>query len=101
MNDSLGERLRRQRERRDLAVAAITTTTKISPALLEALERDDVSRWPSGIFGRSLVRNYAEIIGLDPEEVVREFTERFPILPVRRAPPLRLLGSLTPHPTCA
>jgi transcriptional regulator with XRE-family HTH domain len=78
MSDSLGARLRRQRERRGLTIAVIATTTKISPALLEALERDDVSRWPSGIFRRAFVRSYAEIIGLDPEDVVREFTESFP-----------------------
>jgi cytoskeletal protein RodZ len=78
MSDSLGARLRRQRERRDLTIAAIAAATKISPSLLEALERDDVSRWPSGIFRRAFVRTYAEIIGLDPEDVVREFTANFP-----------------------
>jgi transcriptional regulator with XRE-family HTH domain len=78
MSGSLGARLRHQRERRGLTIAEISSATKIGPALLEALERDDVSRWPSGIFRRAFVRSYAQIVGLDPEEVVREFTECFP-----------------------
>jgi transcriptional regulator with XRE-family HTH domain len=88
MSDSLGVRLRRQRERRGLTIADISTATKIGPAMLEALERDDVSRWPSGIFRRAFVRSYAEIVGLDPEDVVREFTQCFPdpAGPSRRTP---------------
>ena len=46
--------------------------------LLEGLEHDDVSRWPSGIFRKSFIRAYAEAIGLDPEPIVREFLERHP-----------------------
>jgi hypothetical protein len=37
-----------------------------------------LSRWPSGVFRRAFMRSYAEAIGLDPDEVVREFLERFP-----------------------
>ena len=47
-------------------------------SLLEALERDDVSHWPSGIFRRAFIRAYAHAIGLDPDVVVREFLEVHP-----------------------
>jgi cytoskeletal protein RodZ len=75
---TFGPRLRQERERRHISLTSITQNTKISKALLEALERDDVSRWPAGIFRRSFVRAYAQSIGLNPDEVVREFLERFP-----------------------
>jgi cytoskeletal protein RodZ len=75
---TFGPRLRQERERRHISLTSIAENTKISRALLEALERDDVSRWPTGIFRRSFVRSYAQAIGLDPDEVVREFLERFP-----------------------
>ena len=75
---TFGPRLRQERERRQISLTSIAENTKISRSLLEALERDDVSRWPTGIFRRSFVRSYAQAIGLDPEEVVREFLERFP-----------------------
>jgi GAF domain-containing protein len=67
-----------QRERQEIAIATIATATKINPSLLKALERDDVSRWPQGIFRRAYIRDYACAIGLDPDVVVREFLERYP-----------------------
>jgi transcriptional regulator with XRE-family HTH domain len=76
--DSLGGRLRYERERRQIALKSIAESTKIGAALLDGLERDDVSRWPSGIFRKSFVKAYAEAIGLDPDPIVREFVERFP-----------------------
>jgi cytoskeletal protein RodZ len=73
MDSSLGTRLRAQRERKGVTLAAIADDTKISIALLEGLERDDVSRWPGGLFRRAYVRAYARAVGLEPEAVVREF----------------------------
>jgi transcriptional regulator with XRE-family HTH domain len=73
-----GSRLRMERERRTITLASISDNSKISHSLLEALERDDVSRWPSGIFRRSFIRTYAQAIGLDPDVIAREFLERFP-----------------------
>jgi len=78
MTNSFGARLRAQRERKRIALASIAHDTKIKASLFEALERDDVSAWPSGIFRRAFIRAYAEAIGLDPEAVVREFLQRFP-----------------------
>jgi transcriptional regulator with XRE-family HTH domain len=76
--ESIGRRLRRERERRQIALASIAANSKISVSLFADLERDDVSRWPSGIFRRSFIRAYAEAVGLDPDATTREFLERFP-----------------------
>ena len=76
--ESLGRRLRSERERRLIPLEAIAAATKINIGLLRDLERDDVTRWPSGIFRRSFVRIYAEAIGLDGDEIVQEFLDRFP-----------------------
>ncbi len=78
MVGSFGARLRQRREEREIALIAIAEQTKIKLSLLDALERDDVSRWPSGIFRRAYVRAYAHAIGLNPDEVVREFFEVYP-----------------------
>jgi transcriptional regulator with XRE-family HTH domain len=75
---AFGERLRKERERRRITLDSIAANTKISLSLLQALERGNVSRWPAGIFRRSFVRAYAQAIGLDPDEIAREFLERFP-----------------------
>jgi hypothetical protein len=42
------------------------------------MERNDFSRWPSGIFARAFVREYARAIGVDPESTVDEFCRYFP-----------------------
>ncbi len=76
--NSFGSRLRLEREHRQIALKSIAESTKISIALLEGLERDDVSRWPSGIFRKSFIRSYAEAVGLEPDAVVREFVELYP-----------------------
>ena len=73
-----GARMKRLREERGVALRDIADTTKISVIALEALERDDISRLPGGIFSRGFVRAYAEQIGADPERTVREFIARFP-----------------------
>jgi transcriptional regulator with XRE-family HTH domain len=77
-DDSFGARLRRERERRQIPLASIADNTKISVSHFEDLERDDVSRWPSGIFRKNFIRAYAKAIGLDIEATTREFLERFP-----------------------
>ena len=76
--NSFGSRLRYERERRQIALKSIAESTKINIALLEGLERDDVSRWPSGIFRKSFIRSYAEAVGLAPDPIVREFVELYP-----------------------
>jgi transcriptional regulator with XRE-family HTH domain len=73
VHESFGTRLRRQRERKQVTLSAIAERTKIHQPLLEELERDEVSRWPAGIFRRAFIRAYAEAIGLQPDDVVREF----------------------------
>jgi cytoskeletal protein RodZ len=72
-----GGKLRQARERRGVSLRQIAANTKISVAALEALERNDVSRLPGGIFSRAFVRSYATEVGLDPDDTVREFLERF------------------------
>ena len=78
MPETLGARLRLQRERQQVSLTTIAEQTKIKASLLEELERDDASHWPSGIFRRSFIRTYAQAIGLDPDPVVREFMETHP-----------------------
>jgi hypothetical protein len=95
MEPTFGARLRQQREQQQVSLTAIAAATKIKVSLLEALERDDVSQWPKGIFRRAYLRDYARLIGLNPETVVREFLEVYPDpvvdaqtgLPVGEAPP--------------
>jgi len=96
-----GGRLRAARERAGVSLEALADQTKVSTSRIRALERNDLSTWPGGIFRRGFVRSYAERVGLDPDETVEAFVQAFPesdeILPgkpmpvVTGDPTLRLL----------
>jgi len=73
-----GAKLRDARERRGVSLRQIANATKISVGALEALERNDISRLPGGIFSRAFVRSYAIEVGLDPESTIQEFIAQFP-----------------------
>ena len=88
MTSRFGARMRQAREQQKVSLAAIADRTKIKESLLEALERDDISHWPPGIFRRAYIRAYAGAIGLDPEVVIRQFLEVYPEpVEVVEAPP--------------
>jgi len=82
-----GSRLREARERRGISLRQIANATKISVSALEALERDDISRLPGGIFSRAFVRSYAIEVGLDPEKTIHDFIAQFPDDPVAAGHP--------------
>jgi cytoskeleton protein RodZ len=77
-DSDFGARMRQAREQRGVTLRQIADATKISVSQLEALERNDISRLPGGIFSRAFVRSYAAEIGADPEQTVRDFLSQFP-----------------------
>jgi cytoskeleton protein RodZ len=68
-----GAQLKQARESRGISLRQIATSTKISTVALEALERGDLSKLPGGIFSRAFVKAYAIEVGLDPEEISKQF----------------------------
>src|SRR5258705_4715110 len=82
MEASFGTRLRQQRERHGIELAAIAEQTKIKLSLLQELERDNLKHWPTGIFRRSWVRNYARAIGANEDAVIGELCALYPDEPV-------------------
>ena len=76
--EAFGPNLRRIRIQRGVSLEQIAEATKVSVSLWAGLERNDLSRWPTGIYARSYVRVYAHAIGVDPEATVDEFCRWFP-----------------------
>ncbi|MGA2812183.1 MAG: helix-turn-helix domain-containing protein [Candidatus Acidiferrum sp.] len=70
---SFGERLKREREMRDVSLDELTKSTRISQRFLEALENEDWSKLPGGVFGRGFVRTIAGYLGLDEETLLGEY----------------------------
>jgi len=91
---AFGEKLRKQREQRGLALDAISNTTKIGIRMLRALEEEHFDQLPGGVFNKGFVRAYARQVGLDEEESVADYLaalresqiQRQSILPDFRAP---------------
>jgi transcriptional regulator with XRE-family HTH domain len=76
--DAFGPNLRRIRIQRHLSVEQIAKTTKVAASLFHGLEQNDFSEWPSGVYSRAFVRQYAEAIGVDADSTVDEFCRWFP-----------------------
>jgi cytoskeleton protein RodZ len=70
---SFGERLKRERELREVSLDELTKATRISQRFLEALENEDWKKLPGGIFGRGFVRTIAGYLGLDEETLLGEY----------------------------
>jgi cytoskeletal protein RodZ len=70
---SFGEKLRKQREERGIALDAISKTTKISTRMLRALEDEHFDQLPGGVFNKGFVRAYARQVGLDAEEAISDY----------------------------
>lgn len=58
---------------RGVSLEEISSATKISMRILDAIEREDFAKLPGGIFSRSFIRSYARYLGLDEDRVVAEF----------------------------
>jgi cytoskeleton protein RodZ len=91
---SLGELLRRGREKRGLTPERVSAETHIRRAYVDALERDDLSALPAPVFTRGLVRTYAVYLGLSPTEALELLNkeearpDRFGVHPTSRRPQL-------------
>ena len=70
---TFGEELRRERLIREVSLEEISSSTKISLRLLQALEASDLSRLPAPVFTRGFIRAYARHLGLDPDEMVNAY----------------------------
>jgi cytoskeleton protein RodZ len=70
---TFGERLKREREMREVSPTEITAATRISGRFLEALENEDWGKLPGGVFNRGFVRAIARYLGLDEESLLAEY----------------------------
>ena len=71
--EKFGDTLRQEREFRGITLDAITRVTKISNRHLVALEQEHFEVLPGGVFNKSMVREYARVVGLDQEEWVGRY----------------------------
>jgi cytoskeleton protein RodZ len=67
---SLGEQLRAQRERKDITLEQAAADTRIREKFLKALEEGDYPSLPGAVYTRGFLRNYADYLDLETDELV-------------------------------
>jgi cytoskeletal protein RodZ len=70
---ALPERLVAARERKGVDLYRAERDTKIRARYLEALEQGEYAELPGAVYTKGFLRNYALYLGLDPEDVIRQW----------------------------
>ena len=70
---NFGERLKRERELREVSMDELTKATRISTRFIEALENEDWEKLPGGVFGHGFVRTIVRYLGLNEEALLGEY----------------------------
>jgi len=80
--ETVGQFLRKEREKRNVSLDAVAKVTRITKENLEALEKDDFQVISAPVFVRGFLRNYATFLGLDPKEVVGRYDSQTDLVPI-------------------
>ena len=67
--EEIGAELTKTRAERDLSVADISATLRLTPAHIEALERGDIDALPAATYAVGYLRSYANHLGLDANDL--------------------------------
>lgn len=95
---TVGQFLRRERERQNKSLESVSQVTRITLSNLEALEEDNFKLFAAPVFVRGFLRTYATHLGLDPQETISLYETQAgdtvkpppftPSFPVERSRPL-------------
>ncbi len=74
MNDlSIGQALRRERDKRGLSLEEVQGQLRIHPRVLENLERNDFDALPAAIYAKGFLKKYADFLGLNTSEILAQY----------------------------
>lgn len=69
----IGEMFREQRLSRGLTLEQVSDETNISTRYLQGIENDNFKYFPGEVYIQGFIRNYAEFLGLDPEQMISRY----------------------------
>ena len=70
---SVGDALAQARSQAGLTIADVSQQTRIRETIIRGIERGDFSACGGDFYARGHIRSIARVVGLDPEELVREY----------------------------
>lgn len=74
----IGERLKEAREAANLSLESLQENTKIQKRYLEAIEQGNFHILPGKFYARAFIKEYANAVGLDPNQLLEEYKEELP-----------------------
>ncbi len=72
----IGQALENTRKERGLTLDEVEYATKIRKRYIVGLEREDYGALPDAVYAQGFLKTYANYLGLDGEELSREFRDR-------------------------
>lgn len=73
----LGETLKQKRNEKSLSLKEVENATSIRMNYLHAIEEGDISKLISPIYAQGFIRQYATLLGVDGDTIIREHPEIF------------------------
>lgn len=70
---TVGDLLRETREAKGLSLDQVENVTRIRQRLLQALEENDFAELPAPVFVKGFLRNYAQLLELNPDDVLQMY----------------------------
>jgi len=74
----IGAKLKEARIAKDLSLDSLQETTKIQKRYLVAIEEGNFQILPGKFYARAFIKEYANAVGLDPNELLEEHKEEVP-----------------------
>ncbi len=93
---TLGEELKEHREAKGLSLTDISEATKIGTRFLKAIEADNFSILPGGIFTRSFIRTYAKQVGMSEDKAIGLYQQQ--MAAIEEPAPLLIEAEAAPIP---
>lgn len=73
IDQDIGRRIRHAREHRGLTLSDAATSTKLSMNVLRAIEGNNFTSLPEGMYRKAYLRTLAAEVGLDPNEIAADY----------------------------
>ena len=74
----LGNRLKEARLAKDMSLDDLQKVTKIQKRYLVGIEEGDYSMMPGKFYVRAFIKQYAEAVGIEPEEIFEQYKDDIP-----------------------
>ena len=68
-----GDRLANKRKEKELSVNQVAREIKIEPRVIEMIENNDFESIGAPVFVKGYLRQYSELVGLDPELIIEKY----------------------------